>query len=130
MGHTKLFTHLHAPPSTSTHLPATSIHLHPPSTHLHPTPPTDLLLSKNFKKMIVSLFYVVLNLLGLSFLEKGKALLLGSVFPVMCQTSFLKKKTHFNDHTGLDRAWWFCRHVNTFYYIYFYYSSMFKVQSK
>ena len=39
--------------------------------------------------MIVSLFYVVLNLLGLSFLEKGgKALLLGSVFPVRCQTSF------------------------------------------
>ena len=31
--------------------------------------------------MIVSLFYVVLNLLGLSFLEKGgKALLLGSVY--------------------------------------------------
>ena len=42
--------------------------------------------------MIVSLFYVVLNLLGLSFLEKGgkKALLLGSVFPVRCQTSFYK----------------------------------------
>ena len=31
--------------------------------------------------MIVSLFYVLLNLLGLSFLEKGgKALLLGSFF--------------------------------------------------
>ena len=41
--------------------------------------------------VIVSLFYVVLNLLGLSFLEKGgKALLLGSVFPVRCQTSFYK----------------------------------------
>ena len=34
---------------------------------------------------------VALNLLGLSFLEKGgKALLLGSVFPVRCQTSFYK----------------------------------------
>ena len=46
---------------------------------------------KNFKKMIVSFLYVVLNLLGLSFLEKGgKALLLGSLFPVRCQTSFYK----------------------------------------
>ena len=57
--------------------------------------------------MIVSLFYVVLNLVGLSFLEKGgKALLLGSVFPV---------KQTFNDLTGLDRAWWFCHHINTLY---------------
>ena len=39
-----------------------------------------------------------------------KALLLGSVFPVRCQTSFLKT-TH--DLTGLDRAWWFCHHVNS-----------------
>ena len=63
--------------------------------------------------MIVSLFYVVLNLLGLSFLEKGgKALLLGSVFPVRCQNLFLKT---FNDLTGLDRAWWFCHHVNHLY---------------
>ena len=41
--------------------------------------------------MIVSLFYVSLNLLGWRFLEKGsKALLLGSVFPVRSQTSFYK----------------------------------------
>ena len=46
---------------------------------------------KKKKKMIVSLFYAVLNLLGLSFLEKGsKSLLLGSIFPVRCLTSFYK----------------------------------------
>ena len=61
--------------------------------------------------MIVSLFYVSF----VSFLEKGgKALLLGSVFPMRCQTSFLKT-TH--DLTGLDRAWWFCHHVNSFYIV-------------
>ena len=65
--------------------------------------------------MIVSLFYVVLNLLGLSFLEKGgKAIavrqcLSGEVPNLFVQT--------FNDLTGLDRAWWFCHHVNTLYYI-------------
>ena len=63
--------------------------------------------------MIVSLFYVSF----VSFLEKGgKALLLGSVFPVKCQTSFLNE---FHDLKGLDRAWWFCHHVITFFlYIY------------
>ena len=61
--------------------------------------------------MIVSLFYVSF----VSFLEiGGKALLLGSVFPVRCQTSFLKA-TH--DLTGLDRVLWFCHHVNTFYIV-------------
>ena len=59
--------------------------------------------------MIVYLFYVSF----VSFFEKGgKALLLGSVFLVRCQTSFLKT-TH--DLTGLDTAWWFCHHVNSFY---------------
>ena len=62
--------------------------------------------------MIVSLFYVSFVT---SFLEKGgKALLLASVFPVRCQTSFLKT-TH--DLTGLHRAWWFCHHVNSFYIV-------------
>ena len=56
----------------------------------------------------MSLFYVNF----VSFLEKGgKALLLGSVFPVRCQTSFQK----YHDLTGLDRAWWFCHHVNSIY---------------
>ena len=51
--------------------------------------------------------------MGLSFLEKGgKALLLGSVFPGEVPNLFLQI---FNDLTGLDRAWWFCHHVNTFY---------------
>ena len=44
----------------------------------------------------------------------GKALLLGSVFPVRCQTTFFK----YYDLTGLDRAWWFCHHVNSIYYIF------------
>ena len=62
--------------------------------------------------MIVSIFYVsfVTSFLG----KGGKALLLASVFPVRCQTSFLKT-TH--DLTGLDRAWWFFHHVNSFYIV-------------
>ena len=56
------------------------------------------LVLKKILKMIMSLFYVSF----VSFLEKGKTLMLGSVFPVRCQTSFLKQ--HFNDLTSLDRA--------------------------
>ena len=47
--------------------------------------PSWLVSKKKTKKTIMSLFYVNF----VSFLEKGgKALLLGSVFPVRCQTSF------------------------------------------